>query len=127
MNMEKGLSLEKEFVVENQHSAAKVASGAVNVLSTPSVVAFIENTSFELAQKFMENGKTTVGFHIEVFHLAPVPLGEKVKVVSIIDDIKERKIKFVVTVYWKERKIAEGIHERVIVIEDEFYKKISKL
>jgi len=127
MNMEKGLSLEKEFVVENQHSAAKVASGAVNVLSTPSVVAFIENTSFELAQKFMENGKTTVGFYIEVFHLAPVPLGEKVKVVSIIDDIKERKIKFVVTVYWKERKIAEGIHERVIVIEDEFYKKISKL
>ena len=40
-----GLSLEVEFEVLPEHSAAHIGSGTVGVLSTPSMIAFIEITS----------------------------------------------------------------------------------
>ncbi|WP_232048957.1 thioesterase family protein [Sulfuracidifex tepidarius] len=121
-----GVSARKEFQVQSSDSASSVASGAVNVLSTPSVISFIENVSFHLVQNTLEEGSTTVGFHIDVYHLSPVPIGEKVEVISTVDSVNGRKIRFKAEVYWKGKKIAEGIHERVIVNEKEFYKRIEK-
>ncbi len=120
-----GVSSRKEFVVMDSDSASRVASGAVNVLSTPSVISFIENTSYLLAQSFLDKGKTTVGFHVDVYHLAPVPIGERVEVISTVDSREGRKIKFKAEVLWKGKKVAEGIHERVIVDIQEFYSRIE--
>lgn len=121
-----GISAKKEFQVQSSDSASSVASGAVNVLSTPSVISFIENVSFHLVQGMLEEGMTTVGFHIDVYHLSPVPIGENIEVISTVESVNGRKVKFRAEVYWKGKKIAEGVHERVIVKEKEFYEKIEK-
>jgi len=127
MMMKIGESLEKDFLVKSEHSASAVSSGAVNVLSTPMMIAFMEDVSFTLAQKYLEIGKTTVGYHVDVKHLAPAPIGKEVKVKSTLVEVNGNKLKFKVEAYYKDKKIGEGIHERVIVDEKEFMKKVEEL
>ncbi|ARM74893.1 thioesterase family protein [Acidianus manzaensis] len=118
-------TLQKEFVVKPENSASYVSSGAVNVLSTPSMIAFMEDVSFNLLQKKLKEGLTSVGFHIDVKHLAPAPIGSKIIVKSKIISEEGKKVTFKVEAYYNEKKIGEGIHERVIVNEKEFMKRVE--
>jgi predicted thioesterase len=122
--MKIGESLEKVYKVLPQHSASAISSGAVYVLSTPIMIAFMEDVSFTLAQKYLEKGKTTVGYHVDVKHLAPAPIGSEVRVRSTLIEVNGRRLKFKVEAYFKDVKIGDGIHERVIVDEEEFMKKV---
>lgn len=116
---------QKEFIVKQEHSASSVSSGTVNVLSTPSLIAFMEEVSLTLLQKKLKEGFTSVGYHIDVKHLAPAPIGAKILVRSTIISEEGRRVIFKVEAYYKDKKIGEGIHERVIVNEQEFMKKVS--
>lgn len=120
-----GETLEKTFLVKPEHSASAVSSGAVNVLSTPMMIAFMEDVSFSLVQRYLEGGLTTVGYHVDVKHLAPAPIGSEVKVKSMLIEINGKKLKFKVEAYYKDKLIGEGIHERVIVNEKEFMKRLE--
>jgi len=126
MMMKIGESLEKTFLVKPEHSASAVSSGAVYALSTPMLIAFMEDVSFTLAQKYLEHGKTTVGYHVDVKHLAPAPIGKEVRVRSTLIEINGKRLKFKVEAYYRDKKIGEGIHERVIVDEKEFMKKVEE-
>ncbi|AWR96413.1 thioesterase [Acidianus sulfidivorans JP7] len=118
-------SLQKEFLVKPENSASYVSSGAVDVLSTPSMIAFMEDTSFNLLQNKLSEGLTSVGFHIDVKHLAPAPIGGKIVVKSTIISENKRRVVFKVEAYYNGKKIGEGIHERVIVNKEEFMKKVE--
>lgn len=115
---------EKEFLVKPEHSASYGNTGAVNVLSTPSLIAFMEYVSFSLLQTKLKQGYTSVGYHVDIKHLAPTPIGAKITVKSTIISEEGRKVVFKVEAYYRDKKIGEGIHERVIVNEEEFMKKV---
>ena len=117
--------LEKKFIVKPEHSASKVSSGAVDVLSTPCLIAFMEDVSFTLLQSKLKDGLTSVGYHVDVKHLAPAPIGAEILVKSTIIKEEGRRVTFKVEAYYKDKKIAEGIHERVIVNEEEFMKRVE--
>ena len=125
--MKIGESLEKTFLVKPEHSASAVSSGSVYVLSTPMMIAFMEDVSLNLVQKCLEPGKTTVGYHVDIKHLAPAPIGKEVRVKSTLVEINGNRLKFKVEAYYKDKKIGEGIHERVIVDEKEFMKRVEEL
>ncbi|MCY0874014.1 thioesterase [Acidianus infernus] len=117
--------LEKKFTVKPEHSAVKVSSGAVDVLSTPCLIAFMEDASFTLLQEKLGKGLTSVGYHVDVKHLAPAPIGAEILVRSTILKEEGKRVTFKVEAFYKDKKIAEGIHERVIVNEEEFMKKVE--
>ncbi len=118
--------LEKEFEVRPEHSASKVSSGAVDVLSTPSMIAFMEDVSFTLSLKYVKEGQTTVGIHVDVKHLKAVAIGEKVKVRSELLEFDGRRMKFKVTAYWNGVVIGEGIHERAVVDYNKFMSNVLR-
>lgn len=124
--MQLGETLEKVFKVLPEHAASSISSGAVYVLSTPCMIGFMEDVSFTLSQKHLEQGLTTVGYHVDIKHLAPAPVGGEVRVKSTLIEINKRRLKFKVEAYYKDVKIGEGIHERVIVNEKEFMDRVSK-
>jgi len=45
----------------------------------------MENVALELAQKYLEKGKTTVGYHVDVKHLMPISIGRKLKRATLIE------------------------------------------
>jgi len=122
-----GVSLAKVFRVSSEHSAKHVGSGDVEVLSTPSMILFMEMVSLELAQKYLPNELTTVGTRVDVKHLNPAPVGAEIVAESKLVKQEGRKLVFEVKATWRDLVIGEGIHERFIVDRKKFIEKVRKL
>ncbi|MCY0860049.1 MAG: thioesterase family protein [Sulfolobaceae archaeon] len=122
--LKEGLKLEEEYTVEKQHLASYVGSGEVDVLATPCLIAFIENACLKLVNKYIEGGLISVGYRVDVKHLAPAPLNSKVKVRVELVKIFRNHLVFKAEAYINDKKIAEGEHERVLVSKEEFLKRV---
>ncbi|WP_440896313.1 thioesterase family protein [Amphibacillus sp. Q70] len=115
----------KEFQVTEKHAASKVGSGGLEVLSTPSMIAFMENTAYEQSKSFLTNEETTVGIEIQVKHIAPTAIGKTVQVKARFLERKKRILTFQVDVYDGELLIGAAEHKRAIVIGERFMKNIQ--
>ncbi len=122
-----GVSLSKVFRVDREHSAKHIGSGEVEVLSTPSMILFMEMVSLELAQRYLPQNLTTVGTRVDVKHLNPAPVGAEIMVESKLVKQEGRKLTFEVRARWKDLVVGEGIHERYIVDKQKFVEKVKRL
>jgi fluoroacetyl-CoA thioesterase len=122
-----GLKCVQEFTVGEEHTASHVGSGTVRVLSTPSMIAFMEKASLDCVQKLLPQGETTVGTMVCVKHLAPAPVGAKIRVETELISVEGRRLRFRVRAFWGETLIGEGEHERYIVNAEKFLQKVRKM
>lgn len=88
------LKLEKEFLVDKNHLAAHLGSSSISVLSTPSMILFMEIVSRICAEQVLPKEYNTVGTKLTIEHLAAAPLGAKIKAKTKIKEYKSRKILF---------------------------------
>lgn len=123
--LKEGITLILEKVVKAEETAAKVASGALEVFSTPMLIAFMEQTSFELAQQYMKEGDTTVGVSVNIKHLKANLVGDRLKCISALEKIDGKRLDFSVKVYHNENVVGEGEHSRFIVNEEKFLGKLK--
>ncbi|MFR8991665.1 MAG: thioesterase family protein [Fusobacterium sp.] len=123
--LKEGITLTLEKVVKAEETAAKVASGALEVFSTPMLIAFMEQTSFELAQQYMKEGDTTVGVSVNIKHLKANLVGDRLKCISTLEKIDGKRLDFLVKVYHNENVVGEGEHSRFIVNEEKFLGKLK--
>ncbi|MEM1732931.1 MAG: thioesterase family protein [Desulfurococcaceae archaeon] len=121
------LLCEQEYQVREEHIASHIGSGNVFVLSTPSMIAFMEKTALECIQKYLPEGYTTVGVMVNVKHLNPAPVGSKIRVLAQLVKQDGRKVLFNVKAYWNTVLIGEGEHERFIINIEKFYEKVQSL
>ena len=124
--IKKQIEFEQEYVVEDQHIAKFLGSGDVEVLSTPAMILFMENTSRSSMEDILPKNLTTVGTHVNVRHLKPAPKGAKIRVVSKLVKQEGRRLLFEVKVFWGNDLIGEGTHERYIVDREKFLKKVKE-
>ena len=117
----------KIFRVESEHSAKHVGSGEVEVLSTPSMILFMEMAALEYAQKHLPPEYTTVGTRVDVKHVNPAPVGAEIEVIARLVAQEGRKLVFEVKALWRDLVIGEGVHERYIVHRRRFLEKVKKL
>lgn len=85
------------------------------VLSSPAMIQVMEQTCLKEAHKHLPPGYTTVGYHVDVRHLAPTPLGERIRVTSELKEVDGNKLTFAVEAYYGDTKIGAGFHRRAIV------------
>lgn len=124
-NIPIGITCRDEYMVKEEHSAKIVGSGDVGVLSTPSMIMFMEMSSWKCVQRYIPEDYTTVGVKICIEHKAPAPIGDKILVETKLDRIEGRKLIFYVKTIWKDKVIGEGIHERYIVNRQRFLNKVK--
>ncbi len=94
------------------------------MLSTPSMIGLMERTCVELLTPFMEEDEQTVGFHVDVKHLAPTKIGQSVTVTATLQEIKERHFRFSVeAVNDRGIKIGDGSHRRALIKISRFTNK----
>ncbi len=122
-----GFGCVKVFVVGDEHVAKHVGSGDVEVLSTPSMIAFMERVAMECVQVFLPEGYTTVGTAVEVRHLNPAPKGAEVEVAAKLVEVEGRRLKFEVEARWGSVLVGKGVHERFIVERARFLEKVREL
>ena len=121
-----GDCLTKSFIVTENMLACNVGSGMLSVLSTPSLIACMENTAAELIQKDMEHGCTTVGTHLNIQHNAPTVNGGEISVTAVITDINGRKYSFSLSAKDAAGDIGSGTHDRFMVMSDKFMEKAKE-
>ncbi len=123
----KGIKYVKKFKPGPQHSAKHVGSGNVEVLSTPSMIAFMEETCKEVIEPYLPSNKTTVGTLVNIKHMAAAPIGEEIEVRAELLSIDRNRLTFWVEAWWGGRKIGQGIHERAIIDKEEFLSRLKEL
>ena len=119
------LKLEVEKLVTDNDTASKAASGAVEVLATPFMIAWMEEASLHLAQKGLENGLTTVGTEVNIKHLKGTLVGKTVKIVSVLREIDRKKLVFDVEALEDGVVVGTGTHTRFIIDPVKFYEKLK--
>ena len=120
------LTLEKEFIVEEKHSPKHLGTGSVAVLSTPSMIMFMEHVSRICVDEPLPEDFTTVGTEVSVKHLAAAPIGAKIRVKCQLSTHVKRRLSFKVEVWWKTDKLGEGLHERFIINQKRFTNRLKE-
>ena len=84
--------------------------------STPAMVSHFEGLCLKMLLPFLDAGENSVGYRVDVRHMAPTPIGMKVTVKGKVKEVDGRKCVFEVEAYNETgTKIGEGIHERRVI------------
>jgi fluoroacetyl-CoA thioesterase len=93
-----------------------VAHLPVPMYSTPAMVGHFEGLCLKLLQQHLDAGETSVGYRVDVRHMAPTPIGMQVTVKGKVTGVDGRKVVFEVEASNQSgTKIGEGIHERRVI------------
>ncbi len=122
-----GFICRREYHVGKEHAAKHVGSGDVEVLSTPSMILFMEMTALKCVEDYLPPGYTTVGTAVNVKHLNPAPVDDHIVIEARVASVEGRKIVFEVKALWRDLVIGEGTHERYIVNREKFLNKVRNL
>ena len=117
--------LEKNYVVTDAEAIHFLGPEVTPGLSTPSLVNWMELTSRENAQPLLNPGEDTVGVSVEIKHLAPTPVGMKVRVVSKLQSVEGRIYSFEIEAFDEAEKIGEATHVRVSINVSKFATRIA--
>ncbi len=103
---------------ETTHTVTKAMSPGhlpVVVLSTPSMVGFIEQCWLLAVQPHLGEGEVTVGTHVCVSHDAAVSEGEEFVVRCRLDSVEKRRLTFDVEVDGPRGQVSRGTHQRAVI------------
>lgn len=120
-----GLNSVIETTVQEKDSAANYVNGFIDVLSTPSLIGFLECAAKNAVDLHLPTGYSTVGIKVDVKHLAATPIGMKVKAIAELVEVDGKRLIFKVEAYDEMEKIMEGTHERFIIDVERFMQRVN--
>lgn len=123
MTLSPGLGGSVTLSVEDDDTAIALHSGDVPVLGTPRVIALAEQACVDAVADGLEDDTTTVGYEVQLTHLAPSPVGAKVTADVVLENIEGRRLVFRVSVTDARGLVAVGRITRVVVQRSRFIER----
>jgi fluoroacetyl-CoA thioesterase len=122
-----GASKERAITVSSNQSTSFLWEGE-NVLSTPSMIAEMEETCRLLLkeQVISEPEWDSVGTVVNIEHLAATPVGAEVFLKAEVVSVDGRRVTFKTEAQDKLEKIGKGTHERFIINIPRFRAKFDE-
>ena len=118
--LDPGLAGEIEMIVTEADTADRWGSGLVPVFGTPALVGLMEGAAVQALAQRLPPGQTSVGGRIDVRHLAPTPVGMRVRARAELLAVEGRRLEFRVEAWDEVERIGEATHERFVVDEGRF-------
>lgn len=121
-----GVSDEQTITTTSEMGIVHLGPDAPSMYSTPAMVSLIEATCVRLFSRYVDAGEQSVGYRIDIRHLAPTPVGKQVTAKVALREVNGRRYIFDVEC-WNEDgvKIGEGLHERALIDINRFAKSTS--
>ena len=107
-------------MVRDADTATRHGSGLVAVLATPALVALMERAAVAALMGHLPPGQTSVGGRIDVHHLAPTPVGMRVRACAELLRVHGRRLVFDVQAWDEVERIGQATHERLLVDQTDF-------
>jgi fluoroacetyl-CoA thioesterase len=122
-----GVSKERTITVSSNQTTSFLWEGE-NVLSTPSMIAEMEETCRLLLkeQAIPKPEWDSVGTVVNIKHLAATPVGAEVFLKAEVVSVDGRRVMFKTEARDKLEKIGEGMHERHIIDVPRFRAKFNE-
>jgi len=116
-----GMSAEQIITTTPEMGIVHLGPTAPRMFSTPAMIQLMEGTCVQFLTPHMDAGEQTVGFHVDVKHLAPTKIGQNVRAKVTLKEIKGRRLLFTVEAFNEDgTKVGDGTHERAVVSIDRF-------
>jgi fluoroacetyl-CoA thioesterase len=125
MELKPGATNTITVVVDESMTADRFGNTGVHVLATPMLVSYFELTAHQLAMRALEPGQGTVGFHVDIRHLAATPIGMRVTFRATLAERDRRRLVFRVEADDERERVGEGTHERFIVDMGRFMGRLA--
>jgi len=121
--LEVGMKHTLEWEVTEKYCTAR---GDYKVFSTPSMTLLVEMASHQLAAPHLKPGQGQVGLSVNLRHLAPTPIGKKVRAETELTGIDRRKLMFKIKVFDDVEQVGEAEHERFVIDVDKYIERLKK-
>ncbi|MSO79069.1 MAG: thioesterase [Acidimicrobiia bacterium] len=125
MPLRPGLTAIATMVVTEGDTATALGTGDVAVLATPRVATLAEAATVQAVVGELDDGTTTVGYRLQLDHLAPTAVGGQVQAEAILETVEGRRLTFRVSVTDGHGLVAAGRITRVVVERSRFIEKAS--
>src|SRR5260370_6068425 len=114
-----------EQIVETKHLASQLDPSLAAVLSTPTMVAMMEQAAIEAIKPFLDAGESSVGMTIEVSHTAATPPGHRVRAEAEVTRVEGRQLEFSVRAFDDVEQIGSGTHRRAVIDAGKFNDRLK--
>jgi predicted thioesterase len=114
------------FTVSAEHGISVAGTDVPPVLSTPSLIWFLEHAAIEALRPLLEPDECSVGVHIDVEHLAATPLGMEVVCKARVIHNEGPVTTFQVQAHDQHELVARGLHKRRVVPTSRLAKRIRR-
>ena len=114
-SLQPGLSARVLWHVTNAQLYSPTGRPEHAVLSSPSMILKLEETAVHAVQVHLPPGKVTVGFHVDVKHVAPAKSGALMTTTARLVAVDGPKLTFEVEARDDDRLVGIGIHRRAVI------------
>lgn len=121
------LVFKQKHTVKPQETALAVGAGSLEVFSTPSLSALMENTAIQALAPDLDEGETTVGAEMYVEHLKASKVGEILTAKAEVKAHEGRSI--FITIEVKNEccdVVGRAKHTRVVVNPEKFMQRLDE-
>ena len=125
MGLEPGMTNTLTTVVDESMTADRFGNRGVQVLATPMLVSYFELAAHQLAMRALGPGQGTVGFHVDIRHLAATPVGMRVTFRATLTEVDGRRLVFRVEADDEQERVGEGTHVRFVVDMERFMGRLA--
>jgi fluoroacetyl-CoA thioesterase len=105
--------------------ASQIDPSLAAVLSTPAVVAMMEQAAMDAIRPFLDAGESSVGMSIDVNHTAATPPGHRARAEAEVTKIEGRRLEFAVRAFDDVEQIGSGTHRRAVIDAAKFNDRIK--
>ena len=95
------------------------------IFSTPNLVMLLEEAAIEALRPYLRPGQGSVGARVDVRHLAPTPMGMRVRAAATVKQVDRRRVSFEVVIDDEVERIGEASHDRFIIDLDRFAERLQ--
>jgi fluoroacetyl-CoA thioesterase len=111
-DLQPGVHVEKQWRVADEHCTRRAS---YQILSTPSMVMFVEATAIHALDAYLDDDEATLGSRLEIRHIAPTLRGMNVRVTATVAEVDRRRVTFDVEIFDDIERIGYGKHDRFVV------------
>jgi fluoroacetyl-CoA thioesterase len=95
------------------------------VLATPVMIMVMENAALNAIKPYLDTGESVLGTRVDVRHLAPTPVGQRVVGEATVTKVDGRRIEFSIRATNGNDEIGVGTHERVVLQLSKLFERMK--
>ena len=114
-DLQTGISATRILTVQGDALYSPTGHAEHSVLSSPAMIMEMELACVDALDGHLSENEASVGFHVDVKHIAPAQLNKQVETTATLINISDGKLKFEVITLCGDILIGAGSHRRAII------------